>query len=315
MSATLDPFRRETLVAALRVEDNLAARKPFPRGVRCRQITGDDIDAILDLLSEGFTRLPRRHWAAALEIMGARVTPSGMPRYGHMIESDGRAVGVLLVIATEVRRDGAITTRSNGSSWYVRPGFRTYAPILSAQWLRSPADTYLNVFPSEQTFPVIEALGFVRFTNGISLSVPAVTLRGGQIRILHAGRLADAEHPISDEDSDLLVDHSAAGCIALWCETRDGGYPFVFRRRLIKSRLPCAQLIYCRNLEHFTHLAGPVGRYLMRLGLPVVMAATNGAIPGLPGVYIDGKYPMYFRGETQPSPCDLAYTEAGLFGF
>src|SRR5271165_3378525 len=215
-----------------------------------------------------------------------------------MIESDGRAVGVLLMIAAEVRREGTTTMRSNGSGWYVRPGFRACAPILLAQWLRSPSDTYLNVFPAKHTFPIIEARGFVRFANGIYMSVPAVTLRAGRIRILHADRLAEAERPIPDEDCSQLADHSRAGCIALWCETRDGGHPFVFRRRLIKSRLPCAQLIYCRNLEELAHLAGPLGRYLLRLGLPVVLVAANGTIPGLPGVYIDGKYPMYFRGKT-----------------
>jgi hypothetical protein len=313
MTTTLDPFRkRETL----EIEVRLASSKPFPRGIRCRQITPDDIDTIIDLLCEGFTRMPRHHWVTVLEIMSARrVTPDRAPRYGYMIESDGRAVGLLLVIETDLRRDGATTRRSNGSSWYVRHNFRSCANVLLAQWLRSHADTYLNVFPAKHTFPIIEALGFVRFTNGIFLSIPAIILRGGGIRILNAGCLAEAEHRIPDEHYDLLVDHSRAGCIALWCETRDGGYPFVFRRRVIKSCLPCAQLIYCRDLEDLSHLAGPIGRYLLRRGLPMMLTASNGPIRGLPGVYIDGKYPMYFRGGIQPRLNDLAYTEAGLFGF
>jgi len=232
-----------------------------------------------------------------------------------MIESNGCAVGVLLVIATEVCREGMRTMRSNGSSWYVRPGFRVCAPMLQTQWLRLPADTYLNVSPAEHTFPIIEARGFARFANGIYLSIPAVTRRVGRTKVFHAGRLAEAERSIPDEDRSLLVDHSGAGCIAFWCETHDGGYPFVFRLRLIKSRLPCAQLIYCRDLQDLSRLAGPVGRYLLRRGLTVVLAATNGSIPGLPGVYIDGKYPMYFRGDTRPRLGDLSYTEAGLFGF
>jgi hypothetical protein len=286
-----------------------------PRRVSCRQITVDDGDAILDLLCEGFTRLPRRHWAAALEFMGARPTRCGAPRYGYMIESDGRAAGVLLVITTEIRRNGTTTIRSNSSSWYVRPGFRTYAPLLMTQWLRLPADAYLNVSPAEHTFPLIEAWGFVRFAHGTSLLFPAITRRTERTRILHAARLSEAEVPIPSDDHTLLVDHSRAGCVALWCETRDRGYPFVFRRRLIKSRLPCAQLIYCRDLEDLSHLAGPIGRYLLRSGLSAVLAATDGPVPGVPGVYIDGKYPMYFRGQMPPRLGDLAYTEAGLFGF
>ena len=302
-------------VPAPGAETQTVACKPLPRRVRCRQIEPDDIDSILDLLCEGFTRLPRRHWVAALEMLGARAVLGGMPRYGYMIESDGCAVGVLLVIETEVRRDGATTVRSNGSSWYVRPGFRPYAPILLTKWLRSPSDTFLNVFPAEHTFPIIEARGFVRFASGTSLSIPAVAWRASRIRVLHANCLAEAEVPIPDEDRRLLVDHSQAGCIALWCETHDRGYPFVFRRRLIKSWLPCAQLIYCRDIEDLTRLAGPLGRHLLRLGLPVVLMGTNGRVPGVPGVYFDSKYPMYFRGKTQPRLGDLAYTEAGLFGF
>jgi hypothetical protein len=238
-----------------------------------------------------------------------------MPRYGYMIESDGRAVGVLLVIATELDRDGTTTVRSNGSSWYVQPSFRTFAPILLTQWLRSPADTYLNVFPDEHTFPIIEARGFVRFANGTFLSIPALTLRAGGVRILHANRFSEARLPIPDENRELLVDHSQVGCIALWCETHDRGYPFVFRRRLIKSSLPCAQLIYCNDLADITRVAGPLGRHLLRLGFPLVLMTTNGRVPGIPGIYFDGKYPMYFRGTTQPRLGDLAYTEAGLFGF
>jgi hypothetical protein len=316
MSETLDPARKtEPLTPALGLAPAPAARKSSLRGVRCRQIAAADIDAILGLLGEGFGRLPRRHWVDAIELLSGRVPPDGMPRYGYMLESDGRAVGVLLLIATKVHRDGTTTTLCNGSAWYVRPSFRAYASFLLDRSLRLSADTHLNVFPASHTLPVIEARGFVRFSNGISLSVLAATLRTRRIRILHAGRLADAEQPICDDDRDLLLDHFRAGCVALWCETRDCGYPFVFRRRLIKSRLPCAQLIYCRDLADLTRLAGPLGRYLLRRGLPVVLAATNGPIPGVPGIYIDGMYPMYFRGETPPRLGDLSYTEAGLFGF
>ncbi len=318
MNATPDLARnpdlsrsKETLV----VEPAAAARQPSQGGVRCREIGADDIGAVLDLLCEGFTRLPRSHWAAALELMRTRAIPASMPRYGYTIESDGNLVGILLLIAAELRCDGKTTTRCNGLAWYVRHQFRAYAPVLLNRSLRLPADMHLNVFPASHTFPIIEALGFVRFTNGISLSVPAVTLRSGRIRILPAGRLAEARHPIPDEDRNLLIEHHRAGCIALWCETAKGGHPFVFRRRVVKSWLPCAQLIYCRDLEDLTHLAGPVGRYLLRSGMPVVLAAANGAMPGVPGVYMDGKYPMYYRGTTRPQVGDLAYTEAGLFGF
>jgi hypothetical protein len=291
--------------------------RPSPTRVTCRQIATDDLVSILELLCEGFPRLPRRHWVAALEVLSSREIPVGMPRYGYMIESGARAVGVLLVIATELRHNGTSIIRSNGSSWYVHPSFRTYGGMLLSPWLRVPADVYLNVFPADHTFSIIEARGFTRFTSGVAVSVPALSLRRNRTKIFDAVRLANGELqiPIPEEDRRLLADHARAGCIAFWCQDRHRGYPFIFRKRFIKTLLPCAQLIYCRDLQDLTRLAGPMGRHLLRRGLPLMLAATNGPIPGILGLYFNNKYPMYFRGDVRPQPSDIAYTEAGLFGF
>lgn len=290
------------------------SREARPRQISCRQIAADDLDSILDLLCEGFTRMPRRHWIAALEVLRTRPTPAGTPRYGYMLESDGRAVGVLLVIASEIRGDRDTIIRSNGSAWYVKPGFRTFASILLTYWFRSPADTYLNISPAEHTFGITEARGFARFADGTSLVFPALALQPTRARILPADRLTEARFPVPDEDRTLLLDHLQAGCIAIWCETDNRGYPFVFRRRRIKSYLPGAQLIYCRDLDDLSGLAGPIGRYLLRLGLPMLLVGTNGPIPRVPGIHFRGKYPMYSRGDVKPRIGDLAYTEAALFG-
>jgi hypothetical protein len=291
--------------------------RPSPTRIACRQIAAGDLPSILDLLCEGFARLPRSHWVAALETLSTREIPAGLPRYGYMIESDGCAVGVLLVIAAELRRDGTTIVRSNGSSWYVHPSFRTYGGLLLARWLRSSADVYLNVFPAEHTFSIIEGHGFRRFTSGLSLSVPALSLRGKGIKIFDANRPVNTNVQIliSDEERRLLADHARAGCVAFWCQDRHQGYPFVFRKRLLKALLPCAQLIYCRDLEDLTRLAGPIGRHLLRRRLPLIVAAAAAPIPGIFGLYFKNKYPMYFRGGLQPQPNDIAYTEAALFGF
>jgi hypothetical protein len=285
------------------------------RQIICREIATNDLDSILDLLCEGFTRLPRRHWVTALGVLGTRSTPAGTPRYGYMLESDRQAVGVLLVIATELHGDGTTTIRSNGSSWYVKPGFRTYASVLLTHQFRSPADMYLNVSPAEHTFGIIEARGFARFADGTSLTFPAMALRSARVRILPANRLTGAKYPVPENERTLLLDHFRTGCIAIWCESGNGGYPFIFRPRRIKSYLPGAQLIYCRDLNDLSRLAGPLGRYLLKLGLPMLLVGTNGPIPNVPGFYFSGKYPMYFRGKVKPRIGDLAYTEAALFGF
>ena len=60
--------------------------------------------------------------------------------------------------------------------------------------------------------------------------------------------------------------------------------------------------------------AGPLGRYLLRHGLAVVMVDANGPLEGLPGRYFPGRLPNYFRGPEAPRLGDLAYSEAVLFG-
>jgi len=97
--------------------------------------------------------------------------------------------------------------------------------------------------------------------------------------------------------------------------TPEHAHPFVFMPRLAKGIVPCAQLIYCRDISDFVRLARPIGRYLAAHGRPMVIIDSNGPIPGLVGKYIDGKAPKYFKGPDRPKLGDLTYTEAVLFGF
>jgi hypothetical protein len=56
-----------------------------------------------------------------------------------------------------------------------------------------------------------------------------------------------------------------------------------------------------------------IGRYLAVRECPFVVIDANGPLPGLPGIYLDGR-PKYFKGPDKPRLGDLAYTEAALFG-
>ena len=78
--------------------------------------------------------------------------------------------------------------------------------------------------------------------------------------------------------------------------------------------MPCAQLVYCRDIETFTRFASPVGRYLALRGRPLTIVDANGPIPNLVGKYVPGKLPRYFKGPRRPQIGDLAYTEAVMFG-
>ena len=126
---------------------------------------------------------------------------------------------------------------------------------------------------------------------------------------------ADREPPVPFEAFEwrLLQDHAAFGCTAFWCVTPERAYPFVFRRRLAKGVLPLAQLIYCRDTDDVVRFCGLIGRYLAVRGCPFVVIDASGPIPGLPGIYLDGR-PKFFKGPDKPALGDLAYTEAALFG-
>jgi hypothetical protein len=288
-------------------------------GVRCRQIGPADLDAVAELLTTGFPRRDRTYWVAALRHLRERNVPEGFPRYGYMLVNRDRAVGVLLLIFSLGVNGSAESVRCNVSSWYVTPEFRTLAPLLVLPALRHKQVTFINTSPAENTLPTIEAQGFQRFCNGVFAATPALTARprGGKVI-----RLADTSHPVDylpASEVELLRDHEARGCLSLIVQMHGDSYPVVFRRRLVGHRfrfawLPCAQLIYTRDMECIVRFSGLIGRYLALRGMPLVLIGANQAIAKLPGSYYNDKPAMYYRGPDRPRLGDLAYTEAALFG-
>ncbi len=121
--------------------------------------------------------------------------------------------------------------------------------------------------------------------------------------------------PDAPDASPLLRDHAAWGCFAYEVTAAGEVYPFVFApSQSIGDRLPCAQLVYCRQMTDFVRFAGPLGRRLAWRGLASVMLNANGPIAGVPGRYIDGKRSTFYRGAAAPRLGDLSYTELALFG-
>src|SRR3984957_20164330 len=144
--------------------EKVAAAKP--PAIRCRPIVDGDLDALVDLLERGFApRRTRAFWQRALACLRMRKVPSGMPRYGYLLENDGVPVGVILLIFATT--PGTDAPRANVSSWYVEPAFRGYAPLLAAQALKLKQVTYLNISPAPHTWPILEAQGYRRYSNGI----------------------------------------------------------------------------------------------------------------------------------------------------
>jgi hypothetical protein len=289
-----------------------AVEAPAALKIRCRQITGADLDGLAGLLERGFApRRTRAFWRHVLAGLQARAVPAEMPRYGYLLENDGVPVGTILVIFATA--PGSDALRANVSSWYVEPAFRSYAPLLVGQALKAKHITYLNVSAIRQTWPILEAQGYQRYSNGIFVAAPALQRSGGEaVRLLTMDERPDAPH--EPFERDLLVEHAAYGCVSLWCVTRERAHPLVFRPRVVKSVIPCAQLIYCRDVADVVRFARPVGRFVARRGRPFIVIDANGPIEGLLGRYLEGTSPKFFRGPVRPRLGDLAYTETALFG-
>ena len=183
-----------------------------------------------------------------------------------------------------------------------------------SQALRHKEVTYTNVSAAPHTWPIIEAQGFSRYSEGIFVCLPALQRgpAGEKVQVV----AADASPVVAVDafERDILLQHAEHGCISLWAVSGGRAFPFVFRPRLVKGFIPCAQLIYCRDLADFTRFAAPIGRYLARRGRAVAIVDANGPIPGMIGIFRSGSKPKYFKGPQRPRLGDLAYTEYAIMG-
>ena len=282
--------------------------------IRCRQIDESDVAAVAALLGRGFPNRNGRFWRRALDELTRHAPPPGLPKYGYLMETGGVPVGAILLICSAMRCGDRLLPRCNLSSWYVEPPYRAYAPLLVAQALRHKQVTYINVSTAPHARPIVEAQGFARYSEGIFVCAPALRRLSGDDRVAIVDARQEPARGGDPFEQQILTQHAAHGCISLWCTLGDEAYPFVFRLRLVKGLIPCARLIYCRDLADFSRFAGPLGRYLLRRGGLFVVVDADRPIPGLFGVFRRGSKPKYFKGPQRPRLGDLAYTEYAILG-
>jgi hypothetical protein len=287
---------------------------PLARRVRCRQIGVADLDDIADLLTVGFRARSRDFWVHTFKRLSSHPTPDGYPKYGYLLDCNGAAVGVVLLIYSSVFVDGVMIIRCSMSSWYVKSGFRSYAAMLNSHATSHKRVTYFNITPGIHIRPILEAQGFSRYCNGRFVTAPAlIKSKGYRVKVVAASDACTDEN-LSISETELLRAHAKYGCVSLICDSERGTDPFVFLPLRKAHVLPFAYLAYCRNVEDFTRCAGSLGRFLAARGYPFVVIDANGPIDGLVGAYLDGA-PKYFKGPYEPRLGDLAYSERVLFGF
>jgi hypothetical protein len=282
--------------------------------IKFREIADADMASIVALLSRGFPNPRPGLWLHAVAQLIKHEQPPGLPKYGYVMERHDVVVGVILTIFSRVRTGNAFAVRCNPCAWYVDPPFRAYAGLLFAKALAHENVTYLNVSAAPHTERMIEALGFSRYCNGTFIAIPLLSGLSRQAGVKVFGAHRRLPFDVDPFEKDLLVHHAEHGCISLWCQASGRAYPFVFRRRVVKGVIPCAQMIYCRGLEDFVRFAVPVGRYLALRATFLVAVGSNGPVPGLLGTFRSGVLPRYFKGPQRPSLADVAYTEFGVMG-
>jgi len=252
-----------------------------------------------------------------LRRQAAREVPNGYPRFGYMLDNDGRAVGVLLLLYTSRISGSEATIQCNLSSWYVDPAFRNYAPLLTKIAQRNKDVTYLNISPATWTWPIIETQGFNSYCSGLFFSIPALSgvKPGTTIEIISPDTRAIAG--LAGTEVELLTRHARYGCLSLVCRTADGPLPFILLSMRIRRGWivpPAMQLIYCRDIAEYVQCAGAIGRALIRHGNLSVVLDSNGPVPGLTGFYSVARGRKYFKGPHPPRLADLTDTEFVLYG-
>ncbi|MBR0753281.1 acyl-CoA acyltransferase [Bradyrhizobium jicamae] len=289
---------------------------PSASGIRCREIASADLDAVADLLAQGFARRSRDYWINGLRRMSAREVPQGFPRYGYMLDHEGTPVGVLLLIYTSRDDRGGTSIRCNLSSWYVVPAYRNYAPMLTSVAQRHKHVTYVNISPAHWTWRIIEAQGFQAYCGGLFFSFPALSHPKQGVRIEIIRQDAEAVDDLSEVDAALLARHAACGCLSLVCRAADGrSIPFVLQpMRLRGLSVPAMRLIYCHDVADYVACAGIIGRFLLRRGRIMVALDANGRMKDLVGFYRGHRGRKYFKGPQRPRLADLSDSELVIYG-
>jgi hypothetical protein len=282
--------------------------------LHCREIGAEDLDRIVDLLTTGYGIRGRDFWARRIRRLSEYSAPSGFPKYGYLLDYNGAPVGVIFTIFSPIIVNNVKTFRCYLANWYVEPKYRSYAVMLATYAVKNKHVTYRIGTPSQYTLPILQALGYKLFCKGRFVSVPTLSFRSDNAHVKLVAPNRSANDNIQSPEVELLLGHARYGCISLTCLSAEGEYPFIFQPRLKTGVLPFARLVYCRDLGDFVRFAGPLGRFLIRRGFPLVVLDTNGPIPELIGKY-SGSFPKYFKGPDQPRLEDSAYSARVIFDF
>ena len=287
---------------------------PQPK-VRVRTLDFGDQEGVIACLSRHFPERSDAYWRAGWSQLATREVPDGCPRFGHCLDAGGAIVGVLLVIHSARGEGGDTLLTANNSSWCVDVTHRMFAGGLALGAMRRKDVVYTNVSAAPHTLRSLPALGYQAINSGQFLFAPLLAPRRGGARAQSFDEGSAAAARLPAWERRLLADHAALGCFSCVVETDSRVYGFVtINERILRGRIPCAEVIYGGSGEALALCAGSIGRDVLRLRQGLLLVDSNGPVPGLLGRYIVGRNLKFFKGPRTPNLGDNAYSELVYLG-
>ena len=77
--------------------------------------------------------------------------------------------------------------RCHTSAWYVEPEYRSLGALLASVATGMKGVTYINSTADARTWPMLEALGYRRYSQGQFVALPALSL-GRHMKVSHSHR-------------------------------------------------------------------------------------------------------------------------------
>jgi hypothetical protein len=283
-------------------------------GVVCRTLEVGDLESVEKCLVRHFPERPPTLWRIGLGRLTDREAVAELPRFGYCLAAGDEIVGVLLQLYSMRKLASGTQTLCHLSSWCVDENYRAMAPILSIAATKRKDVTYVNISPAAHTRRAIEALGFKRYSHGQMIFAPMLSRRRKAARIVGWAKGSEAEKSLPEIDREILERHDTFGC-RVFVGVLDGAtYGFVTAKtRVLRGRLPCERVVYCRDTATLAKFAGGIGAYLATRGVFFCLVDTNEPIDGLIGRFVEDREPKYFKGPTLPTLGDLAYSELAVF--
>lgn len=273
-----------------------------------RPIGFQSLDEALPVLTRGFPAAPAAFWEAGIGRLKQYGVTSPADRTGYLLDVEGNNVGIILTIPSTREKDEQSRPVINLSSWYIDERHRWRGPRMLQQVVACEATLFTDLTPTEPVRAMIGRFGFRNWTEGTLIFVlPLVALKpakGAHVFPLHKFP-SDAFAP---SIQSMLADHAALGCIAAALWDGDVLHPLIFSRTKRRG-VPIARLIYADSRALVkTHIAA-VARFLLREKF-LLMAMNANAQERIAGSFFtEWPAPAFFKGNTTPPQCDLAYSE------